>query len=58
LTKDERFNTTAPMVKKIRELEANPTARLKKLEGASRYILDNFNVAKVGSMWESLINAL
>jgi hypothetical protein len=58
LTKETKMDTTAPLVKKIQELEANPELRLIKLPLASRYILDSFNVPKIGGMWESFINEL
>jgi glycosyltransferase involved in cell wall biosynthesis len=56
LTKDTRFNTTIPLVKKIQELEQNIEYRANTLAGASSYILDSFNLAKVGYWWETLID--
>jgi hypothetical protein len=58
LTKDTRFNTTGPVVRKMMELEQNAQYRLDKLIGASAYILDNFNVATVGTQWENLLALL
>jgi glycosyltransferase involved in cell wall biosynthesis len=55
LTKDGRFNTSEPLVKKIVELEKDTVLRDSKSNEASRYVIDSFNVPKIGGMWENLL---
>lgn len=60
LSKDEDgiFTYTDSIVEKINYLEANPKIKEHYVNAGKQYILDNFNIDKVGKMWEDAINEL
>lgn len=60
LTKDldGKFKTITNIVDKIKFLEENPIIKEKIRENGTNYILDNFNINKVGKMWDDFINEL
>ena len=60
LTKDldGKFTITDNIVETINRLESDPTIKEKIRINGSKYILDNFNVNKVGNMWVEFINKL
>ena len=60
LSKDEEglFNYTENIVDKINYLENNPEIKEHYKNIGKKYILDNFNIEKVGKMWENYINQL
>ena len=60
LSKDEEgfFNYTENIVNKINHLENNPKVKEHYRNAGKQYILDNFNIDKIGKMWENYINEL
>jgi len=60
LSKDEEgfFNYTENIVNKINYLENNPEIKEHYRNAGKQYILDNFNIDKIGKMWENYINEL
>jgi glycosyltransferase involved in cell wall biosynthesis len=60
LSKDEEgtFKYTDSIVEKINYLEANPEIKAYYRYAGRQYILNNFNINKVGKMWENTINEL
>jgi glycosyltransferase involved in cell wall biosynthesis len=60
LSKDEEgiFMYTQNIVDKINYLESNPDVKEKYKTEGKKYILENFNINKVGKMWEDAINEL
>ena len=60
LSKDEEnlFNYTENIVDKINYLENNPEIKEQYKNKGKEYILDNFNINKIGKMWEDYINEL
>ena len=60
LSKDENeiFTYTDNIVEKINYLEANPSEKEKLRQGGDQYILDNFNIDKIGKIWDELIEDL
>jgi hypothetical protein len=53
-----KFKCTNNIVNKINYLENNPQAKQHIKNNGTDFILNNFNIAKVGSMWEDLLNKL
>jgi glycosyltransferase involved in cell wall biosynthesis len=51
LTKNE-------LVDKIKYLEANPEIKERYKNAGKQYILDNFNLQKVGKIWDSFLQDL
>ena len=60
LSKDEEglFNYTENIVDKINYLESNPEIKEQYKNLGKQYILDNFNIEKIGKMWKNYINQL
>jgi len=61
LTKDEQGlfkNNVQAIVRKVQELEQNPELKQQIREQGREYILSNFNINKVGKMWEEFIQKL
>jgi len=60
LSRDEDgiFTCTDNIVSTIKLLEGNPTYKNHLRENGKKYILDRFNLNKVGSMWTDFINQL
>jgi len=60
LSKDEEgvFTYTQNIVDKINYLEQNSDVKEKYKNEGKKYILENFNINKVGKMWEDAINDL
>ena len=53
-----KFKITSNIVEKIKQLEANPSLKEKIRKEGKDYILNNFNVEKVGNMWVDFLNSL
>jgi len=60
LIRDEegKFNQIDHIVKKINYLEANPEVKEHYKNAGKQYIMDNFNLDKIGKMWDQLIDDL
>lgn len=60
LSKDPEglFLNPANVVKKIIELENNPALKDERRQKAKQYVLNEFNVNRVGSMWEDLLSKM
>ena len=60
LSKDEEgiFKYTDNIVDKINYLEANPEVKEHYKNAGRQYVLDNFNINKIGGMWDNFINNL
>jgi glycosyltransferase involved in cell wall biosynthesis len=60
LSKDEDgiFKYTDNIITKIKYLESNPELKQYYKNAGKQYILDNFNINKIGKMWETFINDL
>ena len=55
---DGKFTITDNIVEKIKFLEENPQIKEDVRRRGKDYILDKFNVNKIGSMWVDFINEL
>jgi glycosyltransferase involved in cell wall biosynthesis len=55
---DGKFKTTSNIVDKINFLEANPDVKNSMKEAGRKYVLDSFNINKVGGMWVDFIEKL
>jgi glycosyltransferase involved in cell wall biosynthesis len=55
---DGKFKTTSNIVDKINFLEANPDVKNSMKEAGRKYVLDSFNIKKVGGMWVDFIEKL
>jgi len=51
-----KFKITSNIVDKIKFLEDNPNLKEEKQIKGREYVLDKFNLNKIGSMWESFLN--
>ena len=60
LARDEegKFTYTKNIVDKINYLEAHPEIKEQYKEAGKNYIMENFNLNKVGNMWDSFISNL
>jgi glycosyltransferase involved in cell wall biosynthesis len=60
LIRDEegKFNQVNHIVDKINYLEQNPQIKEHYKNAGKQYILDNFNINKIGSIWDEFINNL
>jgi len=60
LARDEegKFKYTKNIVDKINYLEANPEIKEKYRSGGRQYVLENFNLNKIGKMWEDCLEEL
>jgi glycosyltransferase involved in cell wall biosynthesis len=60
LSKDEDgiFKYTDNITTKIKYLESNPELKQHYKNIGKQYILDNFNINKIGKMWETFVNDL
>jgi len=60
LARDEEglFTQTQHIVDKIKYLEANPEIKERYKNAGKQYILDNFNLQKVGKIWDSFLQDL
>jgi len=55
---DGRFLITSNIVDKFNEIESNPVLKQELQTAGSDYVLENYNIQKVGEMWLNLINDL
>ena len=55
---DGKFIYTDNIIDTINKLELNPQIKEKIRETGSKYIIDNFNINKVGGMWDTFIKEL
>jgi hypothetical protein len=53
-----KFTCTDNIVRKIQELESDPTLKADLRRYGKNTMISNFNVVKVGTQWEALINSL
>jgi glycosyltransferase involved in cell wall biosynthesis len=53
-----KFTVTQNIINKINYLEANPQIKEDVRQRGADYILNNFNVNKIGNMWVNFINGL
>jgi hypothetical protein len=53
-----KFTVTQNIIDKINYLEANPQIKEDVRQRGANYILNNFNVNKIGSMWVNFIDEL
>jgi glycosyltransferase involved in cell wall biosynthesis len=60
LIRDEegKFNQVNHIVDKINYLEQNPKIKEHYKNAGQQYVLDNFNINKIGSIWDEFINNL
>lgn len=60
LTQDpnQLFSNITPFIEKIKYLETNPYIKEQIRRSGKEYILNNFNIDKVGRMWDIFINTL
>ena len=53
-----KFTVTQNIIDKINYLEANPQIKEDVRQRGADYILNNFNVNKIGNMWVNFIDEL
>lgn len=56
VTEDPNFGQTTKIVQKVLEIESNSQLKQSLLYKGSDYVLNNFNIEKIGPLWESFLS--